>query len=99
MGSQKGVPETRSVREETVSIEIMVTSSHFNCKMIKPCHQCCTALKFLKSMYHNGKFIMEVFIDKAVGSFVAAVRKGLKPRWHVRINIIGDSSLDFIKNL
>lgn len=51
----KRVAQSRSAREENVSIELMVASSHFNYNLMRPCCQSHKLIKVLEREESAGK--------------------------------------------
>lgn len=52
--SRKKVRQARSEIEETVIIELTVTSTYFGCKIMRPCRQTNNVLKFIMSRHYRG---------------------------------------------
>lgn len=72
-GNRKISRQPRSAKEESLGIELTVTSGSFNSKTMRPCGQCSTTPTLMKSRYRRERVIktiaMKIFLEKTKGNF------------------------------
>lgn len=81
------------------SIELRITSSQFNCELMRPNRHSSTVIKLLNTTQHREEIIrtnaMKLFMENLQEIYLTVMGKRLNLRCQVMNNCIGDSSLRF----